>query len=92
MWGKKHKGCISFQDVFGHVIHAVWNTISWSHKSCAALFFFVDQKKSSVTYTKDSCEKQSAKITRFRGDLFLPNLANSSCALLHHLGGKKKKL
>jgi hypothetical protein len=51
-----------------HVIHAVWNTISWSHKSCAVLLFFVDQKKSSVTHTKDSFEKQSAKITRFGGN------------------------
>jgi hypothetical protein len=76
-----------------HVIHAVWNTISWSHKSCAALVFFVNQKKSSVAHTKDSCEKQSAKITRFRGNLFLklPNLAKSFCAMLHHPKEKEKK-
>jgi hypothetical protein len=46
-----------------------------------------------VAHTKDSCEKQSARITRFRGNLFLklPNLAKSSCAMLHHPNKKEKK-
>jgi len=83
MWGKKTQRMYLISGCIWHVIHAVWNTISWSHKSCAALLFVVNQKKSSVADTKDSCEKQSAKITRFRGNLFLklPNLAKSSCAM-----------
>jgi len=77
------------------VIHAVWNIISWSHKSWQHLYSLLTKTNPVSRIQKILVKNKSAKITRFRGDLFLklPNLAKSSCAMptSPQKKGKEKK-